>query len=51
MEQFGVGEVAALLGLTLFVIGYALGPMILVRRLRLSPLYLRRLMMHLGPNV
>jgi len=30
MEDFHVGEVAAVLGLTLFVIGYALGPMIFV---------------------
>ena len=30
-QQFGVGETAALLGLTLFVAGYALGPMIWVR--------------------
>jgi len=30
MKQFHVSDVAALLGLTLFVIGYALGPMILV---------------------
>lgn len=30
MEEFGVSEVAALLGLTLFVLGYAVGPMILV---------------------
>ncbi|KAI9789149.1 MAG: hypothetical protein M1833_002766 [Piccolia ochrophora] len=29
MLQFGVSNVAALLGLTLFVVGYALGPMIL----------------------
>lgn len=27
MEQFGVSNVAALLGLTLFVLGYAIGPM------------------------
>ena len=32
MKQFGVGEVVALLGLSLFVLGYALGPMILVRK-------------------
>jgi MFS transporter, DHA1 family, multidrug resistance protein len=31
MEQFHVSQVAALLGLTLFVLGYALGPMILVQ--------------------
>ena len=31
VQQFGVSEVAALLGLTLFVLGYALGPMVLVR--------------------
>lgn len=30
MQQFGVSDVAALLGLTLFVLGYALGPMVLV---------------------
>ena len=30
MEEYGVSDVAALLGLTLFVAGYALGPMILV---------------------
>lgn len=30
MEQFGVSSVAALLGLTLFVVGYAVGPMFLV---------------------
>jgi MFS transporter, DHA1 family, multidrug resistance protein len=30
MEQFGVSSVAALLGLTVFVIGYAVGPMFLV---------------------
>lgn len=28
MADFGVSEVAALLGLTLFVVGYALGPML-----------------------
>ena len=33
VSQFGVSEVAATLGLTLFVIGYALGPMIWVRLL------------------
>ena len=31
-EKFKVSEVAALLGLTLFVLGYALGPMVWVRR-------------------
>ena len=31
VEQFHVSEVAALLGLTLFVLGYALGPMVWVR--------------------
>lgn len=30
MQQFGVSQVVALLGLTLFVLGYATGPMILV---------------------
>ena len=30
MRQFGVSEVAALLGLTLFVLGYSLGPMLWV---------------------
>ena len=34
VEQFGVSEVAAVLGLTLFVIGYAVGPMIWVRPLK-----------------
>jgi MFS transporter, DHA1 family, multidrug resistance protein len=34
MRDFDVGEVAALLGLTLFVIGYALGPMIFVSERR-----------------
>jgi MFS transporter, DHA1 family, multidrug resistance protein len=29
-EHFGVSEVAALLGLTVFVLGYAIGPMVLV---------------------
>lgn len=32
-QQFHVSEVKALLGLTLFVLGYALGPMVWVRRL------------------
>lgn len=32
-QHFKVGEVKALLGLTLFVLGYALGPMVWVRRL------------------
>lgn len=30
--DFGVSETVALLGLTLFVLGYALGPMVLVCR-------------------
>lgn len=35
-QQFQVSEVKALLGLTLFVLGYALGPMIWVSRLLTS---------------
>lgn len=35
-QQFHVSEVKALLGLTLFVLGYALGPMVWVRRLLAS---------------
>jgi MFS transporter, DHA1 family, multidrug resistance protein len=34
IREFGVGEVAALLGLTLFMIGYALGPMVFVSESR-----------------
>ena len=30
VEQFGVSDVAALSGLTVFVFGYAIGPMFLV---------------------
>lgn len=37
-QQFHVSDVVALLGLTLFVLGYALGPMILVR-IRSSALF------------
>lgn len=33
-QQFQVSEVAALLGLTLFVAGYGLGPMVWVRVVR-----------------
>jgi hypothetical protein len=39
MEQFGVSDVAALLGLTLFVIGYAVGPMILVQPPSISRIF------------
>lgn len=35
-QKFHVSEVKALLGLTLFVLGYALGPMVWVRRLMSS---------------
>ena len=31
VQQFGVSDVAALSGLTVFVLGYAIGPMFLVQ--------------------
>ncbi len=50
MQQFGVSDVAALLGLTLFVLGYALGPMILVHPSCFSTWYHPQLM-STGPDV
>ncbi len=50
-EQFHVSEVQALLGLTLFVLGYALGPMVWVGRV--SALHTERVLIcvHIGSNV
>lgn len=42
VQQFGVSNEAAHLGLTLFVIGYALGPMILVRLCEFVPSIISR---------
>ena len=50
MHQFGVSDVAALLGLTMFVLGYALGPMVLVHPSHFSAWYHPQLMSK-GPNV